>query len=152
MRRRDFIALIGGDAVAWPLVLRAQQATMPLIGYLSSVGRNDRPKVDDAFRQGVAEAGLIEGQSVVIEYRYADGHCDRLPRSRCRARRRHCRSAFPSERAANEAIQQFLVIWQNHRTGERSIDLLRWGLTALQVPSLARMMAARHPSRQRAAA
>jgi putative ABC transport system substrate-binding protein len=79
MRRRDFIALIGGDAVAWPLVLRAQQATMPLIGYLSSVGRNDCPKVDDAFRQGVAEAGLIEGQSVVIEYRYADGHYDRLP-------------------------------------------------------------------------
>jgi putative ABC transport system substrate-binding protein len=104
MRRREFIKGIVGSAAAWPLVARAQQAAMPVIGYLSSVGHNDRPNVDDAFRRGLAETGLVEGQNIVIEYRYADGHYDRLPAMAAELVRRHvaviAAVPFPAARAA----------------------------------------------------
>src|SRR5271168_3189110 len=76
MRRRVFIVGIGG-AVAWPVVTRAQQRTKPVIGYLESgpVGLI----LEEAFRNGLSEMGYIEGQNVMIEYRFADGNFDRLP-------------------------------------------------------------------------
>jgi putative tryptophan/tyrosine transport system substrate-binding protein len=127
MRRRKFIAGLGG-AVAWPLVVRAQQTTMPVIGYLSSVGRNDRPKMDDAFRRGVAETGLVEGQSVVIEYRYADGHYDRLPALAAELVARHvdviAAVPFPSARAVRETTTHIPIVF------EIGVDPIRTGLVA----------------------
>jgi putative ABC transport system substrate-binding protein len=78
MERRAFIAGLAA-AVTWPLVARAQQSAMPVVGYLSSRSPSESATVAAAFRQGLAEAGFIVGQNVAIEYRWAEGHYDRLP-------------------------------------------------------------------------
>jgi putative ABC transport system substrate-binding protein len=76
--RREFITLIGG-AAAWPVTSRAQQVVMPVIGYLDAAAASERTNVVALFRQGLADAGYVEGQNVTIEFRWADGDYRRLP-------------------------------------------------------------------------
>jgi len=78
MRRREFITLLGG-AVASPLAARAQQPALPVIGFMSGRSPEDSTHLIAAFRQGLAENGFVEGQTVAIEFRWADGDYDRLP-------------------------------------------------------------------------
>jgi putative tryptophan/tyrosine transport system substrate-binding protein len=79
MRRREFIRLFSSTVVAWPLTARAQQAAMPVIGFLSSRSPSESANVVSAFSQGLREAGFIEGQNVLIAFRWAEGRYDQLP-------------------------------------------------------------------------
>jgi putative ABC transport system substrate-binding protein len=78
MRRREFITVLGGVA-AWPLAARAQQPSLPVVGYLSARSPGDSIGILADFRRGLAESGYLEGQNVAIEFRWAEGHYDRLP-------------------------------------------------------------------------
>jgi putative tryptophan/tyrosine transport system substrate-binding protein len=79
MRRRDFVTLLGGSAIAWPLAVQAQQRAMPVVGFVNAVSPSGSYPPLPAFLKGLAETGFVEGRNVAIEYRWAEGHYERLP-------------------------------------------------------------------------
>jgi putative ABC transport system substrate-binding protein len=79
LNRRELIALLGGTAAAWPLAVRAQQSAIPVIGFLRNTSRHDSVELLAAMRQGLKQAGFVEGNNLAVEYRYADSQLDRLP-------------------------------------------------------------------------
>ena len=78
VKRREFITLLGA-AAAWPFAARAQQPTLPVVGFLSSASAQAYKPFVSAYRSGLNEAGFVEGRNIAIEFRWAEGRYDRLP-------------------------------------------------------------------------
>jgi hypothetical protein len=126
MRRREFVSLLGGAAVAWPLAARAQQPGMPVIGFLRSSAAAGSVHLVAAFRQGLNEAGFIEGQNVSIEFRWADDHLHGdMPCPYAVARTVALQAC---NRARGEAIESAGVPYR--RPGPRSARLARPALSS----------------------
>jgi len=110
VKRRDFITLAGGTALAWPVVARAQQSAMPVIGFLGTRAPGEDPQLLAAVRQGLKEAGYVEGQNVAMAYRFAENQYDRLPALAADLVRRRVAVIVANGRAAQAAKEATATI------------------------------------------
>ena len=128
MRRRDFIKVIASSAAIWPLPLGAQQLAAPIVGYLSGRSPAEAAELVKAFHRGLAETGHVAGQNVTIEYRWAEGHYDRLPALAADLVRRPISviyaSALPAALAAKEATAKIPIVFSSGG------DAVEYGLVA----------------------
>jgi putative ABC transport system substrate-binding protein len=115
MRRRDFITLIGGATTAWPLAARAQQPTMPVVGYLDVESPQPSAYFVAAIRKGLGEIGYVEGQNVAFEFRWAEGRTERLPALATELVSRQVAlivtSGIPAARAAKAATTTIPIVF-----------------------------------------
>lgn len=129
MRRRDFIQVVGGSASLWPLAARAQQPTMPVVGFMHITSPENVPQFVRAFRQGLKEQGFIEGENLAVEYRWAYGHYDQLPDLAADLVRRQvavlaATGGSPSPQVAKAATQTIPIVFTTNG------DPVREGLVA----------------------
>lgn len=133
MRRREFFGLLGSMVAAWPHVARAQQPTIPVIGYLDTASASTTAHLVAAFREGLAAAGYEEGRNVLVEYRWPDGDYDKLPSLAADLVRRNVAVIAtintPPVLAAKEATRTILIVFAV------GVDPIKFGLVEKPQPS-----------------